>query len=83
MAGGDFSELVSPHTVHSLVIGRLVVLDGDLGRHAAHGVYAPLVAGLDQQFNLGRMLEPEPVITKQLDMFSIQQELVTKKRRGW
>ena len=53
VAGADLAQLVRPHTFHRLVVSRLIVLDGDLGRHAAHGMYAALVASLDEELNVG------------------------------
>lgn len=53
MTGARLAQLVGPHAVHGAVIGVLVVLDGDLGGHAAHGVDAALVAGLDEELDVG------------------------------
>ena len=53
VAGADFAELIGADVLHGLVVGGLVVLDGDLGRHAAHGVDAALVAGLDEELDVG------------------------------
>lgn len=49
----DFAELVLSDAVHGLVVGFLVVLDGDLGGHATHGVYTTTMAGLDEQSDVG------------------------------
>ena len=53
VAGADLAQLVGADIVHGHVVGLLVVLDGDLGGHAAHGVDAALVAGLDEQLDVG------------------------------
>lgn len=53
MPGLDFAQLVRHDGRHGLVVGFLVVLDGDLRCHAAHGVDAALVAGLDQELDIG------------------------------
>lgn len=47
MTGADFPQLIGVYTLHSFLVRLLVVLDGDLGGHASHGVDAALVAGLD------------------------------------
>lgn len=52
VSGSNLSELISSHTLHGLVVGGLIVLDGDLSSHASHGVDSTLVTGLDQEFNL-------------------------------
>ncbi len=41
--------LVLAHLEHGQFIGRRIILDGDLRRHAAHGMHTAPVAGLDQQ----------------------------------
>ena len=42
VTSSDLAELVGGDLVIDLVIGRLVVLDWDVGRHAAHGCdFAP------------------------------------------
>jgi hypothetical protein len=48
-----FTKLVRAHLGHGGVVGLLVVLDGDLGCHAAHCVDAALVACLDEQLDVG------------------------------
>lgn len=53
VAGSNLAQLVGADVLHGLVVGLLVVLDGDLGGHAAHGVDAALVAGLDEQLDVG------------------------------
>ena len=53
VAGARLAQLVRAHAVHGLVVGGLVVLDGDLRRHAAHGVDAALVARLDEELDVG------------------------------
>ena len=53
VAGAGLAELVGTDTLHGLVVGGLVVLDGDLGSHATHGVDAALVAGLDEELDVG------------------------------
>src|SRR3569833_1999783 len=53
MPGPHLPQLVGSHPLHGAVVGLLVVLDGDLSSHAAHGVHATLVARLDQQLDVG------------------------------
>lgn len=53
VARADLAELVGAHVLHGFLVGLLVVLDGDLGRHAAHGVHAAAVAGLDEELDVG------------------------------
>lgn len=53
VAGAHLAQLVGAHAVHGRVVGGLVVLDGNLRRHAAHGVHAALVARLDEQLDVG------------------------------
>jgi hypothetical protein len=53
VACARLAELVRAYFGHGGVVGLLVVLDGDLGGHAAHGVDAALVAGLDEQLDVG------------------------------
>jgi hypothetical protein len=53
VAGADFAQLVGTHGVHRLLVGFLVVLDGDLGCHAAHGVHTAAVASLDEELDVG------------------------------
>jgi hypothetical protein len=48
----NFPKFISTNSFHGLLIRRFVVLDGDLGSHATHGVYTSLVASLDQQLDL-------------------------------
>lgn len=52
VAGADFAQLVGAHGVHCLLVGFLVVLDGDLSCHAAHGVHTAAVAGLDEELDV-------------------------------
>ena len=52
MAGADLTELVGTDALHSLVVGSLVILDGNLSSHTTHGVDTTLVAGLDEEFDL-------------------------------
>ena len=47
VTGTDLAQLVGAHALHGPIVGRFVVFDGDLGSHAAHGVDAALVAGLN------------------------------------
>mmetsp|Transcript_19617 Transcript_19617/g.49852 ORF Transcript_19617/g.49852 Transcript_19617/m.49852 type:complete len:276 (-) Transcript_19617:958-1785(-) len=49
VARARLAQLVGAHLGQRRVVGGLVVLDGDLRRHAAHGVHAALVARLDEQ----------------------------------
>mmetsp|Transcript_5060 Transcript_5060/g.10991 ORF Transcript_5060/g.10991 Transcript_5060/m.10991 type:complete len:373 (-) Transcript_5060:205-1323(-) len=44
--------LVGANLCECRLVGCWVVLDGDLSRHAAHGVNTPLVAGLDEQLDV-------------------------------
>ena len=53
VAGLDLAELVGVDTLHGLVVGGLVVLDGDLGSHSSHGGNLALVAGLDEELDVG------------------------------
>lgn len=53
VAGADLAELVGADTLHGLVVGGGVVLDGDLSSHATHGVHTTLVAGLDEELDVG------------------------------
>ena len=53
VAGGDLAQLVGIDTLHGAVIGGLVILNGDLGGHTAHGVDLAAVAGLDEQLDVG------------------------------
>lgn len=53
VASADFAELVLSHVVHGGVVGFLVVLDGDLSGHAAHGVHAATMACLDEKTDIG------------------------------
>ena len=52
MTGLHFAQFVLPHFFQRGFIGGRVVLDGDLRCHAAHGVDAAAMAGLDQQFHV-------------------------------
>ena len=47
--GLHFAQLVLPDLFERLLIGLRIVLDRNLRGHAAHGVNAAAVAGLDQQ----------------------------------
>lgn len=53
MAGTDLAQLVSADVLHSLIVCLFVVLDGDLGSHATHGVDTTLVAGLNEELDVG------------------------------
>lgn len=53
VAGTGLAELVGADTLHGLVVGGLVVLDGNLSGHTAHGVDTALVAGLDEELDVG------------------------------
>lgn len=53
VAGAHFAQLVGLDLCHGGVVGGLVGLDGDLSGHSAHGVDASLVAGLDEQLDVG------------------------------
>lgn len=53
MAGADFAQLVLSDVVHGPVVGLWVVLNGDLGRHATHGVDTPTMASLDEESDVG------------------------------
>ena len=56
VAGGDLAQLVGADLGQCGVVGihvrRVAAADRDLRGHAAHGVGAALVAGLDQQFGI-------------------------------
>lgn len=54
VACADLAQFVGTYTVHCLVVGLLVVLDGDLGSHATHGMDTTLMAGLNEEFHLCR-----------------------------
>ena len=47
-----FALLILTHLIQSLFIRDGIVLDGDLRGHAAHGVNAAAVAGLNQQLHI-------------------------------
>ena len=53
VTGAYFAQLVGADRVHGLLVGFLVVLDGDLGSHAAHGVHTTTVASLDEELDVG------------------------------
>ena len=53
MAVGHFAQLVGADLVERGLVGRLVALDRDEGRHAAHGEGAAAVAGGDQAQRVG------------------------------
>ncbi|KAH0294862.1 malate synthase, partial [Aureobasidium sp. EXF-3399] len=53
VTGLDLTKLVGANTGHGLVIGLLVILDGNLGSHPAHGVHSSAVACLDQKLDVG------------------------------
>lgn len=53
MASLHLTQLISPDAIHGLVVGSLVILDGDLGSHATHGVDAAAMAGLDEELDVG------------------------------
>ena len=53
VAGAHLTELVGADLGHGSVVGLLVVLDGDLGCHAAHGMDATPVACLDEKLDVG------------------------------
>ncbi len=52
VAGADFAEFILAHAVERALIGFRIVLDGDLRGHAAHGVNAAAVAGLDEELHI-------------------------------
>ena len=49
----DLSLLVGPDLGHGLFVGGVVPLDRDLSRHASHGGDFSLVAGLDEELDVG------------------------------
>lgn len=53
VTGANLSELVGTDTLHGLVVGSGIVLDGDLSSHTTHGVDTSLVAGLDEKLDVG------------------------------
>lgn len=53
VAGSDLAELVGADLGHGLLVALWVVLERDLGRHTAHGGDLALVAGLDEETNIG------------------------------
>ena len=80
MTGADLAQLVGAHALHRLVIRLGVVLDGDLGRHAAHGMDTALVAGLDEELDL---FSGENARSAQLCFFFLLPARETpKKHRG-
>lgn len=52
VSGADLAKLVCAYLGHGGVVGLLVVLDGNLGSHSAHCVYASLVASLDEELDV-------------------------------
>ena len=52
VTGAHLTELVGADTLHGLLVGNGVVLDGDLGSHATHGVDTAFMAGLDKELDL-------------------------------
>ena len=52
VAGPHFAQLVLADFVERPLVGFGIVLDGDLRRHAAHGMNSAPVAGLDQQLHV-------------------------------
>ena len=54
VAVAGLALLVGAHLRERLLVGRRVVLDRDLGRHAADRVRVARVAGLDRQQRVGR-----------------------------
>ena len=53
VAVAGLADLVGPHLLQRLFVGLRVVLDRDLRGHAADGVDAAAVAGLDRQQRVG------------------------------
>ncbi len=51
--GMHFAQFVLPHFFERLFVRRRIVLDRNLRRHAAHGVNAAAMAGLNQQIHIG------------------------------
>jgi hypothetical protein len=45
---GNFAQLVSANPIQGDFVSLGIIFDGDLGRHATHGMNAPFVAGLDE-----------------------------------
>ena len=54
------AQLVGAHLGERRLVGRRVVLDRDLRGHAAHGVDAAAVAGLDEELHVGAQEAPCP-----------------------
>ena len=46
---GRLAKLVRPHLAESLLVGLGIILDGDLGGHASHGVNTAAVAGANEK----------------------------------
>ena len=58
VACGDLANLVSPYLAHGGLICLVVPLDGDLGRHAAHGGYlSPDCSRLNRNGNVQQRLD--------------------------
>src|SRR5260370_16221901 len=53
MASGGLAPLIGAHTLQGLLVGLRIVLDGDLGSHAANGVDVTAMAGLDGEQGVG------------------------------
>jgi hypothetical protein len=53
VASADFTKLVGAHRVHGLLVGFVVVLDGDLSSHATHSVHTTTMASLDEELDVG------------------------------
>ena len=52
VSGFDFAELVETHFFERGFIGDGIVLNGNLRRHAAHGMNLAAMAGLDQELDV-------------------------------
>src|SRR5258707_8694393 len=53
MTIGGLAPLVGAYTLQRLFVGLGIVLDGDLGRHAADGVDVTAMAGFDREQGIG------------------------------
>ena len=49
VTGAHFADLVRPYLGQRRLVGDGIVLDRNLRRHAAHGMGAALMTGLDEQ----------------------------------
>ena len=52
VTGFDLAQFIGANFIHRQLVGGRVVLNRHLRRHAAHGVYAAAVTGLNQQIHV-------------------------------